>query len=91
MIGRLSDDAADLASPGGFHELERSLKQFEILLVLGRIGAVDLYPFPSAGHPAGLKRDDVALENCSSVAVTAGRRSPTPRPLMQANILSLTK
>jgi hypothetical protein len=26
-----------------------------------------------------------------SVAVAAGRRSPTPRPLMQANILSLTK
>ena len=58
--GRGLDDAADLAGPGGFHELERSLKQFKILLVLSHIGAVDLYPFPSAGHTAGLKRDDVA-------------------------------
>lgn len=57
---RRSDDAANLAGPGGFHELERGLKQFEILLVLSRFGAVDLYPFPRAGHTAGLKRDDVA-------------------------------
>lgn len=35
-----------LAGPGGFHELERGSKQFEILLVLGRLGAVDLYPLP---------------------------------------------
>jgi len=60
MIGRLADDAADLAGSGGFDELERSLKQFEILLVLSCIGAVDLYPFPGAGHAAGLKRDNVA-------------------------------
>jgi hypothetical protein len=57
---RPSDDAANLAGPGGFHELERGLKQFEILFVPGRLGAVDLYPFPRAGHTAGLKRDDVA-------------------------------
>jgi hypothetical protein len=57
---RLSDGTAGLAGPGGFHELERRLKQLEILLVLSRIGAVDLYPFPRARHTAGLKRDDVA-------------------------------
>ena len=54
----LRDD--DLAGPGGFHEFERGLKQFEILLVISRVGAVDLYPFPGAGHTTGLKRDDVA-------------------------------
>jgi hypothetical protein len=49
----------DLAGPGGFHELERSPKQLEILLVIGRLGAVDLYPFPRTCHAAGLKPDDV--------------------------------
>lgn len=57
---RLSDEAADLAGSGAFHKLERGLKQLEILLVLSRLGAVDLYPFPGASHTAGLKRDDVA-------------------------------
>ena len=55
-----SDDAAKLAGPGGFHKIERGLKQLEVLLVLSRFGAVDLYPFPRASHTAGLKRDDVA-------------------------------
>jgi hypothetical protein len=57
---RLSDHAAELAGSGGFHELYRGLKQIEIFLVLSRIGAVDLYPFPRANHTARLKRDDIA-------------------------------
>ena len=57
---RLSDDDADLAGSGAFHKLDRGLKQLEILLVLSRLGAVDLYPFPGASHTARLKRDDVA-------------------------------
>ena len=50
---------ADLAGPAGFHELERGPKQWEILLVVGDIGAIDLYPFPGTGHTAGLKRDNI--------------------------------
>ena len=30
-----------------------------MLLVFGRLGAIDLYPFPGTCHTAGLKRDDV--------------------------------
>src|SRR3954466_4055569 len=33
----------------------------------------------------------LSRENCSSLAMAADRRSPIPEPLMQANILSLTK
>ena len=40
-------------------ELCRRLEQWEILLVVSRIGAVDLYPLPRARHPARLKRHDV--------------------------------
>jgi hypothetical protein len=55
VVGR-----AGLPASRRFHEVERGLKQLEILLVLGRLGAVDLDPFPRAGHAAGLKRNDVA-------------------------------
>src|SRR5580765_4757381 len=41
--------------------------------------------------PPGWNGTTSSRENCKSVAVTAGRRSPMPCPLMQANILSLTK
>jgi len=41
--------------------------------------------------PPGLNGTTSALENCRSVAVATGRRSPMPLPLMQANILSPTK
>ena len=30
-----------------------------MLLVIGNVGAIDLYPFPRACHATGLKRDDV--------------------------------
>src|SRR5256885_1608939 len=46
-------------APAGFYELDRGTKQFEILLVVGRILAIDLYPFPRARHTAGQKRHDV--------------------------------
>ncbi len=48
-----------LARPASTYELDRRLEQRKILLVVGRIDPVDLYPFPRACHPAGLKRDDV--------------------------------
>ena len=48
-----------LARPAGPYELDRRLEQRKILLVVGCIDPVDLYPFPRACHPAGLKRDDV--------------------------------
>src|SRR5947207_2793065 len=48
-----------LARPAGFDELHRRQKKGEILLVVGCIGAVDLYPLSRACHPAGLKRNDV--------------------------------
>jgi hypothetical protein len=48
-----------LARPASPYELDRRLEQRKILLVVGRIDPVDLYPFPRACHPAGLKRDDV--------------------------------
>ena len=48
-----------LARTGAFDELHRLLKKWEILLVVGRIGAVDLYPFPSACDTTGLKWNDV--------------------------------
>lgn len=51
--------AADLAGPAAFHELDRGPKQLEIFLVLGRLGAIDLYPFSRTCHAAGLKRNDV--------------------------------
>jgi hypothetical protein len=38
----------NLTGAGAFHELERGLEQLEILLVLGRVGAIDLYPLPRA-------------------------------------------
>jgi hypothetical protein len=50
---------APLGGPAGPHELEGGLKQLEILLVLGRIGAVDLYPFPRTHQAGGLELDDV--------------------------------
>jgi hypothetical protein len=56
----MSFQSEDLAAPGSFHELNRGLKQIEILLVLSRISAIYLYPFPGAGHAAGLKRNNVA-------------------------------
>jgi hypothetical protein len=33
----------------------------------------------------------LSRENCSPIAVATGSRRPMPRPLVQANILSLTK
>ncbi|SRR5712692_2712293 len=51
--------APNLAGSGSFHEIERGLKQLKILLVLGHLGAVDLYPFPRTCHTARLKRNDV--------------------------------
>src|SRR6266850_7582913 len=51
--------APGLTGPGAFHEGERGLKQLEVLLVLGRVGAVDLYPLSRARRAARLKRDDV--------------------------------
>ncbi len=41
--------------------------------------------------PPGENGTTSFLENCNSVAVATGRRMPMPPPLMQANILSLTK
>jgi hypothetical protein len=49
----------NLAGPPGFHELERGLKQGKMLLVVGHVCAIDLYPFPCACHATGRKRDDV--------------------------------
>ena len=48
-----------LARTGAFDELHRCLKKWEILLVVGRIGAIDLYPFPGACDTSGLKWNDV--------------------------------
>ncbi len=53
FVGR---PGSHLAGPGAFHEVERSLKQLEVLPVVGHLGAVDLYPFPRTRHAAGLKR-----------------------------------
>ena len=69
----------------------RSLEQLQILLVVGRIGAVELDPFPGGRQPARLERDGVVLRE-----LRLGRRRregavPTPSPLMQANMRSLTK
>ena len=82
---------ADLAGPGGFHEIERRLEEVEVLLVFGRLGAVDLDPFPRARHAAGLERDDVVPRELQLGRGGDRRRRPTPSPEMQANILSLTK
>jgi hypothetical protein len=38
---------------GTFHKLKRGLKQIEILLVLSRLGAVNLYPFLVLAIPPG--------------------------------------
>jgi hypothetical protein len=43
----------------GLDELQRSLKQRQVLFVIRRISAIDLYPFPGAGEPARLKRDNI--------------------------------
>jgi hypothetical protein len=51
-----SETEADLSGPAGFYELQRGPKQREMLFVSGRIGAIDLYPFPCTCHTAGLKR-----------------------------------
>ena len=48
-----------LTCPAPFYELERSLKQWEILFVFGHVGAIDLYPFPRTCQTAGLKRDNI--------------------------------
>src|SRR5574341_1166506 len=47
------------AGPAGFHEFQRGPEQFEILLVIGCLGTVDLDPLPGTPDSAGLKRDDV--------------------------------
>src|SRR5688572_28127920 len=41
--------------------------------------------------PPGWNEVTFSRENCRSRAVAAGRRSPTPLPLMQANMRSLTR
>src|SRR5258706_8469726 len=48
-----------LTGPAGFHELERGPKQWEMLLVFGLVGAIDLHPLSRTRDTAGLKRDDV--------------------------------
>ena len=45
--------------PSRFHELDRGPEQRKMLFVFGHVGAVELYPFPRAGHAAGRERDDV--------------------------------
>ena len=74
-----------LARPARPDEFERLPEERKILLVVGRIGTVDLYPFPRAGHAGGPKGNDVApreLElrrccdgkaNSDSVAADAGK------------------
>jgi hypothetical protein len=50
-----------LPDAAAFDELNGSLKKGEILLVVGRIGAIDLDPFSCACHAARLERNDVVL------------------------------
>ena len=79
------------AAARGLHEVERGLEEFRVPGEIGRIFPVDLYPLAGARDAAGGKELMLSRENCSSVAVAAGSRNPMPSPLMQANILSLTK
>ncbi|MBV5323445.1 hypothetical protein JZU51_01600 [bacterium] len=51
---------ARLSGTGALDELKRSPKQFEILLIVRRVGSIDLNPLPRTCHPAGLKWNDVA-------------------------------
>src|SRR5574338_167879 len=48
-----------LAAPGALHEVDRGLEKLQVLLVVRCVCAVDLDPFPRAGHTAGLERGDV--------------------------------
>ena len=50
-----------LSGPAGFDELNGSLEKGEILLVVGRIGAIDLDPLSRACHAARLERNEVVL------------------------------
>jgi len=68
-----------LACTGTFDELYRFLKKWEILLVVGRIGAVDLYPFPSACDTTGLKWNDVVPRKLQFRR--SGDRQPQSNPV----------
>ena len=50
-----------LSSAGVLNEFVRSAKQREIFLVVGCVGAIDLYPLARTGQRAGPERDDVAV------------------------------
>ena len=42
------------------YERERGFEQFEVLLVIYRLNAVDLYPFPRTWHTGRLERDHIS-------------------------------
>src|SRR5258707_15668564 len=51
-----------LSAPLGLDEFQRCAEEVEVLLMLGRVGAVDLNPFPrgSGAQTPGLELRDVA-------------------------------
>lgn len=48
-----------LAASGALHEVDRGLEKLQVFLIVRCVCAVDLDPFPRAGHTAGLERGDV--------------------------------
>jgi hypothetical protein len=50
-----------LSRARALHEFVRGAKQREILFVVGRVGAIDLYPLPRTGQSARPERGDIAV------------------------------
>ncbi len=67
-----------LARPPGPDELDRFLEQRKVLLVVGRVGAVDLYPFPRALQTAGSKGNDVVPRELELGRDGNGQAQPDP-------------
>jgi hypothetical protein len=59
LIARIDLRVKALTRPAAFDEIYRRLKQGKIVLIVGRIFAVDLYPLPRACQTSGLKRNYV--------------------------------